>query len=48
MVMEKEGYGFVAEGETVGVWKWWDVACFPIATVSLLVSSTSYYTNEHE
>lgn len=44
MVMKMEGYGFLAEGATFGVWKWSDVACFPIAAVSLLVSSKSHYT----
>lgn len=44
MVIKMEGYGFLAEGATVGVWKWSDVACFPIAAVSLLVSCKSCYT----
>lgn len=36
MVMKMEGYGFLEA--TVRVWKWSDVACFPIAVVSLLIS----------
>lgn len=48
MVMKMEGYGFLAEGATVGVWKWSDVACCPIAAVSLLVSCKSCYTNKHD
>lgn len=47
-VMKTEGYGFLAEGATVKVWKWSDVACCPIATASLLVSCKSCSTNKHE
>lgn len=48
MVMKMEGLGFLAERTSVGVWKWSDVACFPIAAVSLLVSCKSCYTNKHD